>query len=265
MIGESLSFVCWKWKTPPGGGARFFASEHVNTLRAMLARHYARPHRLLCVTDDPHGLDPRVEAIPLPLTGFEHLVNPHEIPYLTEKQRATSGAHGARRSFPSCYRRLWAFSEEARAALGPRVFSLDIDVIVMGDLIPLVEKAGDATFCGWYDERFSWNKIAGGAFLMTTGAHTNVWTDFNPDTSPQEALRAGNKGSDQAWMSYKLWPPKAHWSSDDGVVKVSWIRRPTSSALNKVRLAFTAGYAPPWSLRMQQKYPWITRYYKGDE
>lgn len=175
-----LTFLTWKWKAP--NGARSFQSKHVNVVYAMVARWYQRPFRFVCLTDEAKGLDERIEARPLPVR-FDQLANPL----------------GPR--FPNCYCRLWTFSREA-AELGERIFQLDIDVMITGDLCPLVDR--DEDFVGWTDKRFEEHKIAGGAFLLRTGALPEVWEDFDPKNSPPAAKAAGFKGSDQAWISYRL-------------------------------------------------------------
>src|SRR5690606_35765543 len=255
--------------TDPRAG-RSFSSTHVNVLARAIARNYARPHRFVCITDEPAGLAPEIVHLPMPVTGFEHLLNP-------EATRVRAGSPARRigrriiearperrqtKPFPSCYRRLWNFSEEARALLGPRIFSIDIDVIVTGDITQIVERPG--SFVGWVDDRFAWNKIAGGAYLHETGTHGDVWSDFDPDRSPAIAAAAGNCGSDQAWMSYKLFnriPREFHWTSASGLMKLKWLRpgeRPPALA----RLIFTSGDSPPWDAEVQRRYPWITEYWR---
>lgn len=263
-----ISFVCWKWGDPRNG--RVFSSAHVNVLASMIGRHYRQAHRVVCITDDPAGLDPAlVVPVAMPVTGFEHLINPSE---KTQRVRAAVPARriGGRviagrparepKPFPSCYRRLWVFSPEARAVLGDRIFCIDIDVIVVGDLAPLVERS--ASFVGWSDERFGWRKVAGGAYMLDTGAHTDVWTDFHPDHSPATAAAAGNGGSDQAWMSYKLYPPPQHWSSADGLLKLKWTPANADQPPTGARLIFTSGEAPPWDPGIQRRYPWIAEHWR---
>lgn len=248
-----ISFVCWKWADPRVG--RTFDSSHVNVLARSIRRHYARPHRVVCVTDEPHGLAPEIIHVPMPRTGFEHLINPSE-------RAPRPIVHGARwrparpKPFPSCYRRLWNFSREAQHQLGERIFCLDIDAIIVNDLAPLVDRPG--SFVGWHDPRFGWNKFAGGVYMMTTGAHQEVWTDFDPESSPAVAAAAGNSGSDQAWMSYKLFarvPPSQHWSPRDGLLKIKWLGR--SHPPPHARIIFTNGHSPPWHYETQRQYPWI--------
>lgn len=243
-----ITFVTWKWKPPASSGPRLFLSEHVNVLRAMIESHAPFEHRLVCVTDDTQGLDPRVEAYPMPEKTFAELVNPHQEQYDRRQ------AWGHKKYFPSCYRRLWMFSREA-TALGERVFALDIDVIVTGDLTPLVERSED--FVGWVDDKAP--KLKGGAYLLRTGTRTDVWDEFDPVTSPALAARAGGTGSDQAWMTYKLFPPSGSWGVEDGLCKINWLRAGPEPS---TRLVFTAGHSPPWSTGTQRRYPWVTSYWR---
>lgn len=51
--------ICMKW------GSRY-GPDYVNRLYSMVKRHTKRPTRLVCYTDETDGLDPRIEAYPLP-------------------------------------------------------------------------------------------------------------------------------------------------------------------------------------------------------
>lgn len=251
----SVTFVTWKWSQNDNG--RQFESAYVNVLARQVHKHYPRPHRFVCITDEPAGLDQTIEHVPMPATGLEHLLNPQEI---RRRERASAfGFKGSapNRPFPSCYRRLWNFSADARGVLGNRIFALDIDVIVCGDLRPLVDRS-NATFIGWSDPRFGWDKVAGGCYLLRTGAHTDVWTDFDPVESPKLCASRDSYGSDQSWMSYKLFPPPDRWSSIDGVLKLNWLDHGRHAFKPEhARLVFTSGDRPPWSLEQQMQYPWI--------
>lgn len=241
--------TCWKWRPTQPSGPRYFDSSHVNVLRAMVERNLPVPHRFVCITDDTDGLDSRIEAVPMPPQTFGELTNPHQHKY----DRARSW--GAKKYFPSCYRRLWLFSEEAKA-LGDRILALDVDVIVTGNLLPLVDRG--ESFVGWCDERNTKPRVAGGAYLLTTGAHTDVWTEFDPENSPRIAAGAGYSGSDQAWMSYKLCPNVATWGRADGLAKITWLDGEPDET---TRLVFTAGHSPPWDRGVQRRNPWITRFW----
>jgi hypothetical protein len=230
-----ISFVCWLWNN----WQRMFLPEYVNILRAMVRRHYPLPHRFICITEDTAGLDEDIETL-FPPVRFD----------------GVPSSKGPR--FPSCYRRLWNFSREACHVLGPRIMALDIDVVITRSLVPLVTR--DDPFVSWTDPRFGWNKVPGGLYLLTTGTHADVWEEFDPERSPAIAARAGCHGSDQAWMSYKLYPPRAAWTADDGVVSIKWLT-PGKPLPKHVRIVSTPGELKPWSPELQKRHPWIREHW----
>lgn len=251
MTNLPITFVCWKWHVP--NNARLFGAKHVNVVHAMIARWYQRPFRFVCITDDPKGLDKRIEAMPMPAAA--------------RKMLAVKNPMG--KWFPGCYCRLWVFSTEA-AALGERIFQLDIDSIIVGDLAPLIDRTED--FVGWSDGRFGWEKIAGAAFLLRTGSMPELWDEFDPVRSPALAFAGGYQGSDQGWMSYKIAKLKANRSRsrfigewrDEGLIKLNWIRPGAEAPPPGARIVFTNGKQPPWNKDLRNRYPWIRQHWKNE-
>jgi hypothetical protein len=218
-----------------------FLSEHVNVLRSMIARNYPLPHRFICITDDAAGLDSQVEPVPMPET-FGDVPSPQG------------------EGFPSCYRRLWVFSRQAQRWLGDRIFCTDIDAVYCRDIRPIVDRFED--FIGWCDHRFNWNKIAGGCYMLKTGSMPHVWEEFDPLRSPALAFAAGNSGSDQGWMSYKMYPPPGKWTKQDGITKLRWTPKFAKAPPPHVRIAFTSGVFPPWHPDVQRQYPWVREHWR---
>lgn len=189
---------------------RFFKPEHVVRLAALFRKHLTVPHRFICIADEQHSAFQRPE---------------HGVVWMTTPKGAFDvgnlrSPEGAR--FPSCYRRLWAQSKEAAALLSERVLMLDIDAIPVRCLDPIVERP--ETFVGWRPYR-DWGKqkrIGGGIYLFTPGAHTDVWTEFvaNPQRAIQAARISGFRGSDQAWLSYKLANKVPVYGRDAGIYSI---------------------------------------------
>src|SRR5690606_28130639 len=126
------------------------------------------------------------------------------------------------RRFPSCYRRLWSFSADARAQLGDRIMVIDIDFIAIANFSHLFDRT--EPFVGWRP-RQRWgnqDRIGGGIYLMDTGAHTHVFDRFmeDPRAAQQEARRAGFRGSDQAWISYCLGKSVPCWPDSAGIYSI---------------------------------------------
>ncbi len=67
---KPLLFLCMKWGTRYG-------ADYANRLYSMVSRHCTQPFQLVCFTDDTSGLNPAIDARPLPpFAGVpEHLAN----------------------------------------------------------------------------------------------------------------------------------------------------------------------------------------------
>lgn len=235
--GLPTAIVCWRWT--PADGYHAYGPETVNTLRRMVARHYRHPHRFICVTDDPTGLDPKVDVVPI-WSDFADLPNPH----------------GPR--FPGCYRRLRAFSSEIAEVFGPRFVSIDLDCVIVDDLTPLWDRP--EPFVIWSDThpRCRYN---GSMFLLSSGSRRQVWEQFDPQTSPAATLADGQcNGSDQGWVSYCLGTGEATWSAADGVYSFkNEVKRgelPTNA-----RIVLFHGSMKPWSPDAQ-RIAWVARHYR---
>ena len=232
-----ISVVCWKWK-PAQGYRSTFGPETVNVLRRMVAKHYPHPHRFLCVTDDPAGIHPDVEVVPI-WNDFSDLPSPH----------------GGKN--PSCYRRLRMFHPDASQWFGERFVSLDLDAVITGDVSPLWNRSEPFVMWGDTNRTTFYN---GSMVLMTAGARRQVWDDFNPTTSPAEAKAAGQFGSDQAWISYRLGPGEATWSTLDGVYSYRMHLQQRQELPPYARIVFFHGQVDPWSPAAQSK-PWVRQHY----
>jgi hypothetical protein len=234
-----LSVVTWKWK-PFNGYRSSYSPDTVNILRRMVARHYPDPHRFICVTDDPDGLDPDVEVVPL-WDDHATLLHPH------------SHTH------PSCYRRLKAFAPEMREILGKRFVSIDLDCVVMGDLRPLWNRPEEFVGLAGTQPPTTFN---GSMFLLTAGTRPRVWNDFHPRYSPDYAKKAGHYGSDQAWISYCLGEKEARWTTADGVYSYRLHVAPVGGRLPvDARICFFNGKADPWS-KGPSELEWVRQHWR---
>lgn len=222
-----LTIVCWRW-TPAPGYRSAYLPQTVNVLRRMVQRHYPTPHRFLCVTDDPAGLDPAIEIVPL-WDDFAHVPSPHG------------------KKNPSCYRRLRAFSPDIADVFGPRFVSLDLDCVITGDLRPLWERPEAIVMYGDTNPKTHYN---GSMLLMTAGARPQVWDRFDPQHSPQLSKNAGCFGSDQGWISYCLGPGEAKWSRADGVYSFrNDIKQNPDRLPANARIVMFHGNEDPWGIQ----------------
>lgn len=236
----SLTVVTYKWKPRPGYRSTF-GPETVNVLKRMVDRHYPDPHRFVCLTDDPTGIDADVDVLPM-WEDFADVPSPH----------------GGKN--PSCYRRLRSFSAEAKDLFGPRFVSIDLDCVITGDLRPVWNRYDD--FVIWGDT----NPQPGSHYncsmvLMSAGARRQVWEKFNPLTSPQQSLKARCYGSDQGWVSYILGPGEVKWTKADGVYSFRNDLRAGHKPLPAdARVVIFHGCIDPWSVDAQ-RLPWVKEHW----
>jgi len=234
-----ISVIAWKWQKP--GYRSVFTAQHVNVLFKMVRRHYSK-FRPICVTDNWHGLESHIEVVPL-WSEWGDIQSPH-------------GGHN-----PSCYRRLKMFSPEAERLFGPRFVSLDLDTVIVRDLSPLWDRPEDFVMWGETDPRSFYN---GSMQLMSANARPQVWTRFNPASSPQEAKAAGRFGSDQGWISHVLGPGEATWKDKDGVYSFRLAQHLNNGAKplpENARIIMFHGGQDPWGPRAQ-RLPWVRRHYQ---
>lgn len=231
---EPLTIVCWKWQGPSDYRS-YFRAEAVNILRRMVKRHYARPHRFCCVTNDAEGLDPEVEVI-ADRADFANLPSPH----------------GGKN--PSCYRRLRMFAPDAAETFGPRLVSLDLDCVIVRDMKPVWDRTEDFVIWGDTNPKTLYN---GSMILLKAGARPKLWCDFDPLVSPKKAQASGNFGSDQAWISYCLGKGEAKWTRADGVYSFrNEILRQRGQLPPEARIVMFHGPIDPWS-PAAQRLQWV--------
>jgi hypothetical protein len=235
-------------RLPPGAPSapRSFKPEHVNRLQELFALHLPIPHRFVCISDDIEGFNDKV-----------HIIKTPEAAVAAGKIRSPEGNR-----FPSCYRRLWAQSEEAAAILSPRVLLGDIDMIPVRDLSPIIQR--DEPFVGWRPFR-DWGRkmrIGGGLYLFTPGTHVKVWTDFikNPHAAVAEARVAGFRGSDQAWLSHKLAGKVPVYGRDSGLYSIRDLGSDHALPAD-ARLVQMNGPDKPWSYRGRGS--WVAHHWRG--
>lgn len=239
-----MEFVTFKWRAPTRYRSSF-GPETVNTLLSGLGRHYHKPFRLTCITDDAKGISSEVRVLPL----WDHL-------------STLPSPHGA--AYPSCYRRLPLFAETFRGEriadlIGPYFACLDLDMLFCDDVTPLFEQDADFKIWGDTNRQTPYN---GSLWKLRAGARRQVWDQFDPLESPRRSLRLGYIGSDQGWISACLGPNEAKWSQRDGVYSFRMhIQRFGCRLPPNARIVIFHGAIDPWS-PLAQKLQWVRQHYR---
>lgn len=187
---SKLQIVFWKWEHPTRLHILFdFTADVVNRRRQELARFLNIPHEVVCITDNPNGLDSAIRAVPL-------------------------WSEGA--ALGGCWRRLRAFSPEMREIIGPRFAWIDLDSTILGPMDDILGRPEDAVF--YRSDSIAGTPYNGSMILMDAGAKAEVWNQFDPARAPAIVAAAGLKGTDQAWIAHVLGPDQPVWTKEDGVM-----------------------------------------------
>lgn len=196
-----ITVVTWLW-------GKHFGVEYVNKLRSMVARNLHMPHEFVCIADrewKDYGLDSDM-TVRYPPNEF--------------------------RETPNCIRRMKMYDPRFAWEFGKYVLMLDIDIVIVGDITPMVQeplKAG-VDLALWKVGYPNHNRIyAGGIVLQRSGVLENMWNNFlaDPLGFGTRALkhtynRVPGEGwgaiSDQAMLNYWISrhrPTKLHeWMSE---------------------------------------------------
>jgi hypothetical protein len=231
MTPELLTFVLWKWK-PLNLWRLPYEAAHVNAMVRQLLCYISTPFEVVVVTDDPKGID-------LDVAHGKYFKGIRIVPLWDH------GAVKVRDREPNCYKRLYAFSDEAITLLGRRIISFDLDAVILADITDLFLRPEDFVI-----NRGQVCDYNGAMWMLRTGTRRQAWYDFDPATSPAWAQTQKNRdgspphGSDQKWLSAKL-KGEATWGNEHGVYSIIEWRDKGAKPTNP-RLVFYHGRVKPW-------------------
>lgn len=242
-----IEVVCFKYHSKRAYRSTF-GPESVHVLRNMVRRHLKLPHRFSCITDDPTGIDSDIRIIPI-WNDYADVPNP-SLPM-----------------GPSCYRRLKLFSAEAQTLIGERILCLDLDMVINADITHLIDVKDSLVMADGItlekDARMHkpYCRYNGSMMLLTAGAHAKVWRMFDPSTSPKIAHFAGQKGSDQGWISHIVGPGVRTWTRADGIYSYQNHIAPFGGVCPQdARVVLFHGKTDPWSPEAQ-RLAWVREQY----
>jgi hypothetical protein len=243
---EPLTICTFLWK-PNGTWSRRYEAKHVNAWARMITANLHIPHRLVCVTDDPTGIEiPTVPLWPMPIIQ----VAPNK---------------------PNCYKRLYAFSKNVKCWFGSRFAQIDLDCLIRPGpdgkgITPLLDHTDDFRILHGIRNGRGCCPYNGSIWQMDTGARDHVWTSFDPKKSPdlshKNTLPSGKKyyGSDQAWIAHCL-PNEKTWDRGDGICSYVRDMGPADKIPDDCRIMFFAGAEKPWTDLVKQFHPSIWNEY----
>lgn len=244
-------FVLWKWRQ--AGFREIYNSDFVNIMVRMIVRNLpGAKFRIVCVTDEPHGIDYPCETRPL-WTDHDNLAN-------------ATGRH-----LPSCYRRLKLFDRDTQEMLGipvgDRIISIDLDTIILAPINDVLNRiiASKCAFAGWGVRGTYHQTVFNGSFwTFNAGDHLqHVWNDFDPIVSPRYCMSKGFLGSDQAWLSLQFAARKDSLAIrfPDFASYPREVRRQRLVDRRSV-IVFFHGSRKPWHPMEIRQEPWITKHWR---
>lgn len=209
---------------------------YVNRLGQGLRRHMDVPYRFVVVTDRARQFGPTVDY-------QEPLPNP---------ELAGRG----------CFCRLVTFSTDWQRKLGltigDRVLVLDLDLVIVGNLRPLLERDQPFVILQGVNSPTHPTPYNGSVWLTTAGYRPDVWDDFSVEAA--EKLPKAEFADDQQWMFHKL-PNAGAYTEKDGVWafrKGAW-EADTGLPANARIVAFPGRRDPSQFVNL----PWLRRHWLG--
>jgi len=155
-----------------------YSSEYVNILHNMVKRNTTLDYEMVCLTDDPKGIDKEVKTYPLPANLGGWWVKP----YMFSKDLPIIGT----------------------------ILYMDLDVVISGNIDKLFTYEPNR-WCVIRDftrvMRKDWKKYNSSVIRFKTGQLDHVWTDYKQDYKSIQRRMHG----DQDWLferdkSAMLWP-----------------------------------------------------------
>jgi hypothetical protein len=143
---ERVNILCTKW-------GKKYGPEYVNKLHSMVSRHLQRPFRFVCLTDDATGIEPHIEAKPLPPIGFAEF----------DERRPWTFAHG--------WLKLTTFANPLYDLTGTTLY-LDLDIVILDSLEPFFEVPGEFVVIREWDKRDGTGNTS--CYRFTIGAHADA-------------------------------------------------------------------------------------------
>lgn len=230
-----ITVATYFWPDPSRASRGYtFNHDHVRVLRNMVERNLTLPHRFVCVTDD------KIEGVEtVPLDWRKHVPG-------------------------TVFLRLMQHNPEIEKVLGPRILSLDLDIVITGNIDHIAGRTED--FVIWRNPNFPQPRRAfyqSSVQLFSAGARPQLWNEFNPNETPKWVnWRFG--GAEQAWISERLEWDEAYFDHNEGIYgagrlggKGIYTELPENAAI----VSFP-GSREPSQPAVQEKHPWIERFYK---
>lgn len=156
-----LNIICFLWNGDRWDG-KDRGPEYVNKLYRATQRNLSLPHRFICLTSNPDGIQKEIECIPL---------------------------HSP--SWKGCLPKICMFNPNL--GLKGQVFSMDIDIVITGSLDDMCSHTGDFTVRSKFKPGEEY-KLDGDIVGFKVGyGIDNIWKPFKENPKRVEELTGGRE------------------------------------------------------------------------
>jgi hypothetical protein len=196
----------------------------------------------VCITDRPELVDQSIRTVPLDRRTF---------------------VAGTR------YAKLMLFRRDIAALIGPRVLYSDLDVVLVKNCDPLVQRREplvlyrNANF-GLLPGRTRFNSSL---ILLDAGVRPDLYEDFDRATSPGRVRGLGHgRATDQAWISSRVDHANPYWDHTHGVWNAMRMSDRGPGVATELpagaRIVLFMGKREPGIARVQEKFPWVKEHWR---
>jgi hypothetical protein len=219
-----------------------YGADDARRLQRQVKRHLITPHEFAVITDKPHAFDgdKNIRAIPINLATHVH---------------------------NTCFVRFFTFHPDGAEIFGERMFQIDLDTLIVGQLDPLVERDEDLVM--WRNpSRIPWRdpKMKGRPFYNTSfvlhrcGTRPKLWEFGTIQPKERPAFR-----DDQWALSEMLGPDNPYWDGNDGIYRLGRPDTPGSGVIgvlpDNARIVTFPGSEGKWTEKhIAAANPWIRKY-----
>jgi hypothetical protein len=234
-----LTVAAYFWHPDEGSKFAPYTPDDVRRLQRMVKRHLTIPHEFAVVTDRPHMFDGDKDIRAIPLDMTKHVPK-------------------------TCFAKLMTFHPNGQDLFGERVLQIDLDTLIVGDMVPLVERSEDLVL--WRNpSRIPWDNpaVQGRPYYNTSlvlhrcGTRPSIWMKFDPENPKCR--------DDQWWVSDRVGPYAPYWDGSHGVYRLGRPDTPGSGVMGSLpdnaRIVTFPGSEGKWhEPHVAQANPWIEQY-----
>jgi hypothetical protein len=245
MRNDFVTFASFLWSDPARRRSYKFTTQHPIILRNMLRRNCSVPHEFVVVTDSREAAE---------------TLSKENIRCIPQDMRTHIDG--------TCLRKLMIHRPDIGGMLGRRIVALDLDIVIVGNVDDLFNREEDAVF--FRNPNFEpGNRRAfyqGSVQMITAGARSQLYTDFNPEITPKWINRRFG-GAEQAWISERLGWDEPHWTAEHGIYGAGRLfdGRPdggvTSELPENAKIIVVPGDREPSQEQVQRDHEWVKEFY----